>query len=501
MSSVSKLNYKIIFHLMGLLLLVNGGFILLSSIVSFAYEDGVGFPMVYAGLTVLAAGAALMVITRNHKKEIQKREGYLIVTFGWIMMSLAGTLPYVFTDAIPSFTNAFFETMSGYTTTGASILNDIESVPKGVLFWRSITHWIGGMGIIVLAIAILPLLGIGGMQLFAAEAPGPGGDKLHPRITDTAKRLWIIYVGYTVAETILLKVAGMSFFDAINHSLSTLSTGGFSTKNASVAYWNDKPLIQYIIIIFMFLAGTNFVLSYFAFKTKFSKILRDEEFRLYRYFIIGLTIVATLVVYFQADISALIVDHPMVWGELESAFRHSLFQVLAIVTTTGFVSADYTMWTPFLTIFFFGLMFLGGSSGSTAGGVKIVRHLIMIKNGIVEFRRTLHPSAILPVRYNRKAVHQSIVFNILAFFILYMLSFIVGVLVFSWLGLDFDTALGGAASTLGNVGPALGDLGPTSNYANLPAAAKWWSTFLMLIGRLELFTVLILLTPFFWRSR
>jgi trk system potassium uptake protein TrkH len=501
MGSFSKLNYKIIFHLMGLLLLVNGGFILLSSIVSFAYDDGVGFPMVYSGLTVLVVGAVLMLITRIHKKEIQKREGYLVVTFGWIIMSLAGTLPYLFTGAIPGFTNAFFETMSGYTTTGASILNDIESMPKGVLFWRSVTHWIGGMGIIVLAIAILPLLGIGGMQLFAAEAPGPGGDKLHPRITDTAKRLWIIYFGYTAAETILLKVAGMSFFDAINHSLSTLSTGGFSTKNASVAYWNDSPVIQYIIMIFMFLAGTNFILSYFAFKTKFSKVFRDEEFRLYGYFIIGLTIVAALVIYFQADPSTSVVDHPMVWGELESAFRHSLFQVLAIVTTTGFASADYTLWTPFLTIFFFGLMFLGGSSGSTAGGVKIVRHLIMIKNGIVEFRRTLHPNAILPVRYNRKAVQQPIVFNILAFFILYMLSFIVGVLVFSWLGLDFNTALGGAASTLGNVGPALGDLGPTSNYAGLPDTAKWWSTLLMLIGRLELFTVLILFTPFFWRSR
>ncbi|MBT8263559.1 MAG: TrkH family potassium uptake protein [Bacteroidia bacterium] len=501
MSSFSKLNYKIIFHLMGLLLLVNGGFILLSSVVSFAYDDGVGFPMVYSGLTVLAVGTILMLVTRNHQKEIQKREGYLIVTFGWIMMSLAGTLPYLFTGTIPGFTNAFFETMSGYTTTGASILNDIESVPKGVLFWRSVTHWIGGMGIIVLAIAILPLLGIGGMQLFAAEAPGPGGDKLHPRITDTAKRLWIIYFGYTAAETILLKVAGMSFFDAINHSLSTLSTGGFSTKNASVAYWNDTPVIQYIIMIFMFLAGTNFVLSYFAFKTKFSKVFRDEEFKLYGYFIIGLTIVASAMIYFQADPSASTVDHPLVWGELESAIRHGLFQVLAIVTTTGFSTADYTLWTPFLTIFFFGLMFLGGSSGSTAGGVKIVRHLIMIKNGIIEFRRTLHPNAILPVRYNRKAVQQPIVFNILAFFILYMLSFIVGVLVFSWLGLDFSTALGAAASTLGNVGPALGDLGPTGNYAILPDIAKWWSTFLMLIGRLELFTVLILFTPFFWRNR
>ena len=254
------------------------------------------------------------------------------------------------------------------------------------------------------------------MQLFAAEAPGPGGDKLHPRITDTAKRLWLIYVGYTIAETILLNIAGMSFFDAVNHSLSTLSSGGFSTKNNSLAFWNGQPIIQYIIMFFMFLAGTNFVLSYFAFKTKFSKIFRDEEFKFYSLSILTFTVIAALSIYFMADVSVSSISHPMVWGPLESAIRHGLFQVLAIITTTGFVTADYTMWTPFLTIFFFGLMFLGGSAGSTAGGIKVMRHIIMIKNGILEFRRTLHPHAVLPVRYNRKAVQQPIVFNVLGFF-------------------------------------------------------------------------------------
>lgn len=501
MSSYVKLNYKIIFHLMGLLLLVNGGFMFLATLVSFYYNDGVAVQMLEAGIITVFLGGVIMFATRNKRKELQKRDGYVIVTFGWIFMSLTGTLPYLITGAIPGFTDAFFETMSGYTTTGASILNDIESIPNGVLFWRSITHWIGGMGIIVLAIAILPLLGIGGMELFAAEAPGPSSDKLHPRITDTAKRLWLIYVGYTVAETILLKLAGMSMFDAINHSLSTLSTGGFSTKNASLAHWNDQPLIQYIVIFFMFLAGTNFVLSYFAFKTKFSKIFRDEEFRFYVISIVVFTIMASLMIYFQADITQSTLDHPMVWGRFESGLRHSVFQVIAIITTTGFVSADYTLWTPFLTVFFFGLMFLGGSAGSTAGGVKIVRHIILIKNGLIEFRRSLHPRAILPVRYNTRAVQQPIVFNILGFFILYFLSFIIGVLGFSFMGLDFQTALGGAASSLGNVGPALGDLGPVNNYASLSDPAKWWSAFLMLIGRLELFTVLILLTPYFWRNR
>lgn len=474
---------------------------LLAGLISLIYGDDVTIEIFLAGFVTLLTGVFMMVSTRNHRKEMNKKEGYIVVTFGWVIMSLSGTLPYVITGAIPSFTDAFFETMSGYTTTGASILNDIEIIPKGVLFWRSLTHWIGGMGIIVLAIAILPLLGIGGMQLFAAEAPGPGGDKLHPRITDTAKRLWLIYFGYTAAETILLKVAGMSFFDAINHAMSTLSTGGFSTKNTSLAHWNDTPVIQYIVMLFMFLAGTNFVLSYFAFKGKVQKIFKDEEFKLYFKFIAIFTVVAALLIYFRADITQSTVNHPMVLGEFESAVRHGLFQVLAIVTTTGFVSADYTAWTPFLTVFFFGLMFLGGSAGSTAGGVKVVRHLVLIKNGFLEFNRSLHPNAILPVRYNGKSVSKDIVFNILAFFILYMLLFIIGGLVFSMFQIDFESAIGLSASSLGNVGPALGDFGPVDNYASLPQLGKWWAAFMMLLGRLELFTVLILLTPFFWRKR
>ncbi|MFK2820477.1 potassium transporter TrkG [Flavobacteriaceae sp. LMIT009] len=495
------LNYKIISHFLGLLLLVNGGFMLLATLVSHLYDDGVATNILAAGLMVIVIGVVFMLLTKNHPKEMNKREGYLVVTLGWLSMALTGTLPYVLTDTIPSFTNAFFETISGYTTTGSTILQDIESLPKGILFWRSLTHWIGGMGIIVLAVAILPLLGIGGMQLFAAEAPGPSADKLHPRITDTAKRLWFIYFGYTAAETILLQVAGMSFFDALNHSMCTLSTGGFSTKNASLAHWNGQPMIQYIIMLFMFLAGMNFVLSYFAFKGRVQKILKDEEFKLYFKFLISFTIVAALIIYFRADFAASSIVHPMVWGEGESAIRHALFQVLAIVTTTGFVTADFTMWTPFLTVFFFGLMFLGGSAGSTSGGVKVVRHLLMIRNGFIEFKRTLHPNAILPVRYNKKAVERKIIFNILAFFILYMLSFIVGALGFSILGLDFESAIGVAASSLGNVGPALGDFGPTNNFYDMPSIGKIWASFLMLIGRLELFTVLILLTPFFWRNR
>ena len=474
---------------------------LLASLISVIYKDGASREIFLAGIAILLIGAFIMVNTRKHRKEMNKREGYIVVTFGWLVMALSGTLPYVFTGTIPSFTNAFFETISGYTTTGATILNDIEILPKGILFWRSLTHWIGGMGIIVLAVAILPLLGIGGMQLFAAEAPGPSTDKLHPRITDTAKRLWFIYVGYTAAETLLLSLAGMSFFDAINHSMCTLSTGGFSTKNASLAYWNDTPMIQYIVIVFMFLAGTNFVLSYFAFKGKVQNIIKDEEFKLYWSFIVIFTVIAAVIIYFRADVSVSSIAHPMVWGEAESAFRHGMFQVIAIITTTGFVTADFTMWTPFLMVLFFGLMFLGGSAGSTSGGVKVVRHLILIRNGFLEFKRTLHPNAILPVRYNRKSISGKIVFNVLAFFILYMLSFIIGSLGFSMMGLDFESSIGVAASSLGNVGPALGEFSPVDNFYNMPTVGKWWCSFLMLLGRLELFTVLILLTPFFWRNR
>lgn len=492
------LNFKIIIHLMGLLSLCNGGFMLLAALVSAGYGDGATPGISLAALVTLLIGALGMFFTRGHRRQVNRKEGYIIVTMGWLIMSAFGALPYLFSGAIPGVTDAMFETISGYTTTGASIVNDIESLPEGILIWRSLTHWIGGMGIIVLAIAILPLLGIGGMQLFAAEAPGPSTDKLHPRITDTAKRLWIIYLGYTVAETILLKVAGMSVFDAVNHSLATLSTGGFSTKNASLAHWNDQPLIQYIVIVFMFLAGSNFVLSYYAFKGKFRKVFGDEEFRFYGIFMLCITAIAAFVVYSVGKATG-----PFVWpgflGEVESAFRHTLFQVVSVVTTTGFVSADFTAWTPFLTIVFFGLMFSGGSAGSTAGGIKHMRHILIIKNGLLEFKRTLHPNAVIPVRYNNKTVTEHIVYNIIGFFVLYMLLFIVGSVVLGLLGLDFESAVGGAASSLGNIGPAFGTLNPVSNFSGLPGAGKWWCGFLMLAGRLELFTVLILLTPYFWK--
>ena len=495
---MSKLNHKVIIYIIGVLLLFNGGLMLLATIASWLMKDTVTFEMTVSAFVVMILGGFMMLISRTHEAHIHKRDGYLIVTLGWVVMTLTGMIPYILTDTIEDLPSVFFETMSGYTATGSTILTDIESLPAGILFWRSMTHWIGGMGIIVLAIAILPLLGIGGMQLFTAEAPGPNSDKLHPRITDTAKRLWLIYVTLTIAETLLLYLAGMSIFDALNHAMSTMASGGFSTKNVSLAHWNHLPWVHYIIMVFMFLAGSNFVLSYFAFTGKIKKVFQDDEFLTFAKFIFFFSMIVFAVLISQVDLANDSFDHPQVWGKTESSLRHSFFQVLAIVTTTGFVTADYTAWSPFMTIFFFGLMFLGGSAGSTSGGIKVVRHLLMIKSGFLEFKRALHPNAIIQSRYNGKVVSKEIIGNILGFFILYMISFIIGSLVFGFMGLDFENAVGVAASSLGNVGPAIGDFGPASNYSQLPALGKYWSSFLMLMGRLELFTVLILFTPFFW---
>ncbi|MBT6654204.1 MAG: TrkH family potassium uptake protein [Flavobacteriaceae bacterium] len=497
---MSKLNRKLIFHILGLLLMFNGFAMLISAFVSYLTNDGVLNEMTIVSLLVIFFGWLFMIVSKKNERKINKRDAYFVVVLGWLVMISSGMLPYVVTDSISSFSNIFFETMSGYTTTGSTIINDIDALPKSIIFWRSMTHWLGGMGIIVLAIAILPLLGIGGMQLFTAEAPGLTGDKIHPRISDTAKRLWLIYVGLTFLETILLTFAGMSFFDAINNSMSNIASGGFSSKNESIGFWNDNPLIQYIVIFFMFLAGTNFILIYFGLTGKFKKIFQDTEFKWYVSFICAFVFISTLILFFQVNLSSTEVYHPEVLGKFESSFRHSLFQVVAIVTTTGFVTGDFISWTPFLTMLFFGIMFLGGSSGSTSGGVKVLRHLILIKNGFLEFKRSLHPNAIFPLRHNNHVVEKPIIIHVLAFFILYLILFIIGAGVLSALGLDFVSAIGGAASSLGNVGPALGTLGPISNFDSLPEIGKYWCAFLMLVGRLELFTVLIFFTPYFWKS-
>jgi len=482
-----RFNFKVIGDILGILLLINGGFMALCLPISFYYGEQDWTAILTSSLITIGAGALLKYLTRNKKsKELKKKDGYLIVTAGWIFMSIFGALPYIISGSIPDFSNAFFETISGYTTTGASILTDIEAVPNGILFWRSLTQWIGGMGIIVLALAILPFLGIGGMQLFVAEAPGITPDKLQPRIQETAKRLWFLYVGLTLAEAIALYVAGMGAFDAVNHSLTTMATGGFSTKNDSLQF--VEPVIQYIVIFFMFLAGTSFTLTYFALKRNFKKVFKNEEFKVY----LSFTVVITLIV----TITLLVVsDEPF-----EASFRDALFQVVSLITTTGFVSADYTSWAPFLSVIFFILLFVGGSAGSTAGGVKVIRHIVLFKNSFLELKRQLHPSAIMPVRISGQAVEQSIVYNVLAFIMIYILVFLVGVTLLSTMNVDFNTAFGAVATSLGNVGPGIGDVGPLDNFSEMPTGGKWLLSALMLLGRLELFTVLMLLTPHFWRK-
>ena len=498
---MKSLNLKIIYRFLGITATLNGLFMFIAYPFSVYHNEHAKWGILKAGVVTIVIGLLLYFVNKPKHTNIQKKEGYLIVTLGWLILSFTGMLPYLFSGAIPNVTDAFFETISGYSTTGSSILTDIEAMPKGILFWRSATHWIGGMGIIVLTIAILPLLGIGGMQLFMAEAPGPSADKLHPRITDTAKRLYLIYVSLTLVQFLLLKLAGMTWFDAINHAMATMSTGGFSTKNASVAHYNHLPIVQYIITIFMLIAGTNFVLTYFALKGKVRKVFQSEEFKYYFFGILGVASIIIIIAYFFQDVNLLTsVAHPRVLGKFESIVRHSLFMVTSVVTTTGFVSADFTMWNYFATGIFFALFFTGGSAGSTSGGVKVVRHIVMLKNSFLEFKKALHPNAIIPVRFDGKAVNQNIVFNIISFFIIYMLIFVTSSVILTLFGLDFLSALGAAASSLGNIGPAIGTVSPVDNFSHLTVSAKWFCSFLMLIGRLELFTVLILFTPFFWRK-
>ncbi len=484
---MSKINFKIILSIIGFLLILEGVFMFTGIPFSLLHCETKCYSLLISGIITLISGVVIRYYTRNASKNIGRREGYIIVSIAWIVISLFGTLPYLISGAIPNFTDAFFETISGFTTTGASILTDIESVPSGILFWRSMTQWIGGMGIIVLSVAILPILGIGGMQLFVSEMPGITPDKLHPRITQTAKRLWLIYVLLTFVETILLMLGGMDLFDSLCHSFATMATGGFSTQNASVADYSAH--IQYVLIIFMFLAGTNFTLHYFALRGKFKNIWKNEEYRYYLLFTLSVTILITFIWILQSNIN-----------NIEKTFRDSLFQVVSIITTTGFVSSDYLIWPGFLWFFIFLLMFVGGSAGSTGGGIKIARHILLLKNSSAELKRSIHPQAIIPVKYNGKAVSQDIIFKVMAFFLIYLTIFFIGTFVMTLFGLDFKSAIGSTIATLGNIGPGIGKVGPAHNYAWIPDMGKWFLSLLMLLGRLELFTVLIIFTSSFWKK-
>lgn len=480
------INYRIIVRVLSILLLIIG--LLMWTGIPFSWYFGSADlkALVWSGLICLVAGGFLRLFKLEDDRSVRKREGYLIVALGWLTMVTFGMLPYLLSGVIPGIPSALFETVSGMTTTGASVLTDIEAQPPGILYWRSLTQWIGGMGIIVLTVAIFPLLGIGGVELFVAEAPGPTSDKLHPRISETAKRLWLIYVGLTFVLTVVLYLEGMTPYEAINHAFTTMATGGFSTRNASMAAFS--PLIQYTVCVFMFLAGVNYTIIYFGLKGKLKRVWASEEFRTYL-LLVGLFTAGVTVAVQVATANG--------W---EQSFRDSLFQIISLITTTGFISADYTSWSGGLTFFFFILLFVGACAGSTSGGIKIIRHLVFFKNSILEFKRIIHPRAMVPLRLNGERVRGRIITHIIIFLLLYLSLFVLGSMVLSIMGLDFMTAIGAVATSLGNVGPAIGKVGPVDNFAWLSDGVKLFLSFLMLLGRLELFTILVLFTPYFWRA-
>lgn len=448
-------------------------------------------PFILVSLCTMLLAGIVFFQTKKVDPSIGKREGYLIVVFSWISIAIISSIPYFIQVKDLSYASALFESFSGLTTTGATIFNDLEVLQKSTLIWRSLTQWIGGMGIIVLTVAIFPLLGIGGVELFVAESPGPTSNKIHPRIKETAKRLWLIYVSLSTLLILILRIEGMNWFDSINHGLTTMATGGFSTKNNSIAYF-DEPIIQYTLIIFMFIAGINYTLLYLGLKGKIRNFWKSDEFKTYLGFILFAIGFVTTIILLNTE-----------YG-LERAFRDASFQVISMITTTGYISADYTAWSPTATLFFFALLFCGACAGSTSGGIKFIRHLVLAKNTLLEFKRLLHPNALIRIRLDKEIVRPKILTHILVFLLLYLFTFLVGTVVMSFILSEFDhpllSAAGAAATSLGNVGPSIGDLGPLNNFSQIPDSGKIFLSFLMLVGRLELFSVLILLTPAFWKN-
>lgn len=479
---------KAIFRIVGILLLIEALFLSSSVPVAIYYGEPVE-ALLYSVAAMLGTGSLLACIYRKVGRDVSRKDGYIVVTVIWIIFSLFGSLPYMLSGYIPDFTDAFYETMSGFTTTGSSILNNIESLPKSLLFWRALTHWIGGLGIVFFTVAVFPIFGLGDMHLFAAESVGPMRAKLHPRISVTARWILTIYVGLTVIATVAFYLAGMGWFDSLCHSMSTVATGGFSTKQASIAAFGS-PLIEYVTVLFMFLGGVSLSLQYLLiFKGRPKELFRDTEFRTYFTIVAVFTIVVAVGLYITEPFDA------------ETSFRTSLFQVVSIITTTGFATDDYTLWVPLLWLSMCGLMFVGACSGSTSGAMKCVRIATLFKVMWNEFKRIVHPNAVIPVRIAGKIVPANIQSAILAYTVIYMFVVIVGLFVNMGFGLDFLDAFGLSVSSVGNVGPGLGHYGPMDSFALLPDGVKWFCSFQMLVGRLEFFAVLLLLTPVFWKRR
>ncbi len=431
--------------------------------------------------------ALLMWASTRGAINLSKRDGFAIVTFGWIAATIAGAFPYLLSGVVPDPVSALFETMSGFTTTGASVLSGLEYVPRGILFWRGMTQWLGGMGVLVLCIAILPFLGVGGMQIYRAEIPGPSKDRLAPRIASTAKLLWGLYVLLTIGQIILLMVGGMDWFDASCHTFATMSTGGFSTRSASIAAF-DSAYIEIVTIVFMFLAGANFALHYHALRGKPQAFVRDPEFRFYTVLWLG----SCLLLSFN------------IWGgvyeEAWTALRAGFFQGTSIMTTTGFVTQDFNLWPGASRLLLLLLMFVGGCGGSTGGGIKVVRLLVILKKIARELGRAMHPRTIIRIKLGRQALEESTVSNISTFFIIFVAIFAVASLAMTFYTPDMVTAASSVAATLGNIGPGLGAVGAIETYAAIPTAGKLILIACMLLGRLELYTVLVLLHRGFWKK-
>ena len=480
------INFKTIIRINGILLLLETVMFLICSGVSYYYNDEALLDFwKSAGIT---AGAGLLMIAagRNGNRQLTRRDSYVLVSLAWVIFSFFGMLPFYISGYIPDVTNAFFETMSGFTSTGATILDNIESLPHGLLFWRSMTQWIGGLGIIMFTIAILPIFGINGIQVFVAETSGPTHDKVHPRIGVTAKWIWGIYTGITAVLVTLLMLGGMDWFDSVCHAFATTGTGGFSTKQASVEYYNS-PYIEYVISIFMFISGINFTLLLLVANRKFKKAVGNAELKWYFWSVVCFTGIIAAILYRTS---------PM---DMEEAFRKSLFQVVSLHTSTGFATDDYMLWTPVLWGLLTIVMIIGACAGSTTGGLKCIRMVILAKVSRNEFKHILHPNAVLPVRASKQVVSPSVISTVLAFCFLYFVLIIIGILLMMGMGIGLVESIGCVISSIGNMGPGLGETGPAYSWNALPDAAKWLLSFLMLLGRLELFTVLLLFTPEFWK--
>lgn len=480
---------KIILKIIGLLLYFEAIFLLGSIGVAFYYSETTLSAHLYTLALLVGFGLFFSFLGRNSGRNLSRKDGYIVVTLCWIVFSAFGSLPYLLSGEIPSVTDAFFETMSGFTTTGASIVDDVGSLPHSLLFWRAMTQWIGGLGIVFFTVAILPIFGLGDLHLFAAEATGPVRAKLHPKISVTARWILVIYISFTIICAIALRLAGMGNFDSVCHAMSTLSTGGFSTRTGGIEAFHS-PLIEYVLILFMFLGGTNFSLLYLAFfKRRFGDLYRDGEFRTYVRLFIFFTIAIAIGLFCTSPLNG------------EEAFRTSMFQVISVQTTTGYNSVDYMLWTPVLWLLLLGVMFLGACSGSTTGAMKSVRVAILGRVMYNEFKRIVHPNAVIPVRLNRKSISTQVQSAILAFTVLYMGMVLLGIIVNVAFGLNFLDAAGLSVTCVGNVGPAVGNFGPANSFSSLPDVLKWFAAFQMMVGRLEFFAVLLLFTPDFWRRR